>query len=148
MLLRLEKGYLHVGTDTDGSSTPDDVGWGHVARNKDTDFIGRRSLLRPGNLDPERKQLVGLEPLDPQQAMRPGGHLLLGAGRRPPAPTDGWITSAAHSPALGRHVALGVLRAGREKLGETVTVCDGGETFEVRVVRPVFYDSDNDKLKN
>jgi sarcosine oxidase subunit alpha len=148
MLLRLEKGYLHVGTDTDGSSTPDDVGWGHVARNKDTDFIGRRSLFRSGNLDPERKQLVGLEPLDPQQAMRPGGHLLLGEGRQPPAPTDGWITSAAHSPALGRHVALGVLRAGREKLGETVTVCDGAETYEVRVVRPVFYDSDNDKLKS
>ncbi len=31
MVLRTEKGFLHVGSDTDGSSTPDDVGWGHVA---------------------------------------------------------------------------------------------------------------------
>ena len=61
MILRTEKGYLHVGTDTDGSTTPDDVGWGQVARNKTTDFIGKRSLFRPGNQDPDRLQLVGLE---------------------------------------------------------------------------------------
>lgn len=147
MLLRLEKGYLHVGTDTDGSSTPADVGWGHVARAKSTDYIGRRSLLRPANADPGRKQLVGLEPPDPQQAMRPGAHLLLGSGRKPPAITDGWITSAGYSPVLDRHLALGVLRDGRDRLGETVTVCDGDRRFEVRVVPTVFYDAANEKLK-
>ena len=80
MILRTEKGYLHVGSDTDGSSTPDDVGWGHVARNKTSDFIGKRSLFRPGNMDTDRKQLVGLEPLDLQQAVHAGGHLLSGPG--------------------------------------------------------------------
>ncbi len=148
MLLRLEKGYLHVGSDTDGSSTPDDVGWGHVARGKASDFIGRRSLSRPANLDPERKQLVGLEPLDPAQEVRPGGHLLIGTARQAPAVTDGWITSAAFSPTLGRYVALAVLRAGRAKMGETVTVCDESKRYEMRVVSPVFYDPDHERLKN
>lgn len=147
MVLRAEKGYLHVGTDTDGSSTPDDVGWGAVARRKRGDFIGKRSLLRAANTDPERKQFVGLEPLEPRRAMRPGAHLLLGAGRAPPALTDGWVTSACFSPTLERHIALGVLRGGRDRLGELVTVCDEDDRCEARVVSPVFYDPDNARLK-
>jgi sarcosine oxidase subunit alpha len=148
MLLRLEKGYLHVGTDTDGSSTPDDVGWGEVARRKDRDYLGRRSLFRSGNRDPDRKQLVGLEPLEPGRALRPGAHLLIGENRQPPATTDGWVTSAAFSPTLERHIALGVLSGGRERLGEIVTACDESDRYPVRVTSPVFYDPDNQKLRN
>jgi sarcosine oxidase subunit alpha len=148
MLLRLEKGYLHVGTDTDGSSTPDDVGWGQVARAKATDYIGRRSLFREANLDPERKQLVGLEPLDPGQAVRAGGHLLVGRNRHPPAETDGWVTSAGYSPVLGRYIALGMLRAGRERLNEVITVCDEDRNYQMRSVPPVFYDPGNQRLRS
>ncbi len=146
MTLRMEKGYLHVGSDTDGSSTPDDVGWGHVARAKDSDYIGKRSLLRPGNLDVNRKQFVGLEPLDPEQAIRPGGQLLGGADRSPPAETEGWVTSACFSPNLNRHIALGVLRDGRKRTGETLTICDENLRHPVRVVSPVFYDPQGEKL--
>jgi sarcosine oxidase subunit alpha len=146
MMLRMEKGYLHVGSDTDGSSSPDDVGWGHVARGKSADFIGRRSLFRPANLDHERKQLVGLQPLDPEQAIRPGAHLLPGAGREPPATTHGWVTSACHSPTLGRWIALAVLRDGRNRMGETLTACDEDKLYTVRVVSPVFYDPEGTKL--
>jgi sarcosine oxidase subunit alpha len=147
MILRTEKGYLHVGSDTDGSSTPDDVGWGDVARNKSGDYIGRRSLFRPANQERDRKQLVGLEALDPQQSLRPGGHLLLGANRQPPAETDGWITSACYSPNLERHIALGVLKGGRDLIGQVLTVCDEDQRFGVKVVWPVFYDPNNDKLR-
>jgi sarcosine oxidase subunit alpha len=146
MVLRAEKGYLHVGTDTDGSSTPDDVGWGEVARRKQGDFIGRRSLERPANRAADRKQFVGLEPLEAGRPMRPGGHLLLGADRQPPGLTDGWVTSACYSPTLDRTIALGVLRGGRARLGETVTVCDEEERFSVKVVSPVFYDPSNARL--
>jgi sarcosine oxidase subunit alpha len=148
MVLRAEKGYLHVGTDTDGATTPDDVGWGAVARRKPGDFIGKRSLFRAANLSAERKQFVGLEPLDADQALRPGGHLLLGANRQPPALTDGWVTSACFSPTLGRHIALGLLRGGRERLGETVTVCDEEERIAARVVSAVFYDPANARLQS
>jgi sarcosine oxidase subunit alpha len=147
MLLRLEKGYLHVGTDTDGSSTPDDVGWGEVARRKPTDFLGRRSLMRSANVEMNRKQLVGVQALDPGQAMRPGAHLLLGADRRPPAPTDGWITSAAFSPTLGRHIGLGLLAGGRRRLGATLTACDEAHRYHVKVVSPVSYDPENQQLR-
>ena len=78
--------------------------------------------------------------------MRPGGHLLLGADRQPPGLTDGWVTSACYSPTLDRTIALGVLRGGRARLGETVTVCDEEERFNVKVVSPVFYDPSNARL--
>jgi sarcosine oxidase subunit alpha len=146
MVLRTEKGFLHVGSDTDGSSTPDDVGWGHVARGKPADYIGKRSLFRSGNEDQNRNQFVGLEAVEAGQPMRPGGHLLIGADRHPPAPSDGWITSACYSPNLKRHIALAMLRGGRERLDEIVTVCDEDDRFNARVVAPVFFDPENKRL--
>jgi sarcosine oxidase subunit alpha len=147
MLLRTEKGYLHVGSDTDGSSTPDDVGWGPIARKKATDYIGKRSLFREGNMESGRKQFVGIEPLDPKQTVRPGSHLLIGKDRQAPSESDGWITSAVYSPNLKRHIALGVLKDGREKDGEFLTVCDEDQRFNVKVVSPVFFDPENQRLK-
>jgi sarcosine oxidase, subunit alpha len=45
LLLRLEKGFLHVGTDTDGTTVPDDVGWGGAARNKGGGFHWQALLV-------------------------------------------------------------------------------------------------------
>jgi sarcosine oxidase subunit alpha len=146
MVLRTEKGYLHVGSDTDGSTTPDDVGWGEVARRKDRDFIGRRSLFRPANTARERKQLVGLEFAGTEHSILAGGHLLLGQDRRPPAATDGWVTSACFSPTLERYIALAMLRDGRKHHGKSITVYDQGRQYGARVVAPVFYDPQNTRL--
>jgi sarcosine oxidase subunit alpha len=65
MQLRLEKGFLHVGADTDGTTVPDDVGWGKAASSKTADFIGQRSLTLPENRRADRLQLVGLAPVEP-----------------------------------------------------------------------------------
>ena len=62
MLLRLEKGFLHLGSDTDGTTIPDDVGWGKVAANKKGDYIGKRSLRLPENLrirSPAARRIAG-----------------------------------------------------------------------------------------
>jgi sarcosine oxidase subunit alpha len=147
MLLRLEKAYLHVGSDTDGTTSPDDVGWGRVARHKEADYIGKRSLDRSANRDPQRKQLVGLLAVDASQEIQAGGHLLIGEHRRPPAATDGWITSAAWSPHLGRYVALAMLRGGQQRLGERLTVIDEGKAYHAEVVPTPFWDPANERLK-
>jgi sarcosine oxidase subunit alpha len=59
-LMRLEKGFLHIGSDTDGTTVPDDVGWGKVAAAKAADFIGKRSLTLPEHMRSDRLQLAGL----------------------------------------------------------------------------------------
>ena len=146
MVLRTEKGYLHVGSDTDGSTTPDDVGWGEVARRKTRDFIGRRSLFRPANTAPGRKQLVGLVPIDSAEAIPAGGHLVLDQDASLPSSSDGWVTSACYSPSIKSNIALGMLTDGRAQLDKPVRIYDQGQVIDARVVAPVFYDPANERL--
>jgi sarcosine oxidase subunit alpha len=142
LLMRLEKGFLHVGLDTDGTTAPSDVGWGEVALKKNADYVGKRSLARPDNVRADRLQLVGLVAQDPT-AFVPGAHL------RRPATTegsDGWITSAATSPTLGKPIALAMLKGGRARLGETVAVHDFERVGRAEVVPMTFYDPKGERL--
>ncbi len=142
MVTRIEKGYLHIGSDTDGTSTPDDVGWGHVAKRKKAHFIGKRSLMRPHNTREGRHQFVGLAPVNDSQAMVSGAHL----ARPGVNASDGYVTSAAYSPTLNRYVALGLLKDGRARMGETVDVVDASQRQQARVVEPVHYDPEGARL--
>jgi len=142
LLLRLEKGFLHVGADTDGTTTPADVGWGDIAAKKKADFIGKRSLARPDNLRADRLQLVGLAATDARLLVA-GAHLRLPGTAQG---SDGWVTSAGHSPALGRPIALAMLRGGRARLGETVAVHDLGRSGEATVVAQSFLDPEGKRL--
>lgn len=142
LLLRLEKGYLHVGVDTDGTTSPADVGWGEVAARKAADFIGKRSLTRGDNQRTDRLQLVGLTAANPA-VLVPGAQLRLAGTREG---SDGWVTSAAVSPALSRPIALAMLRGGRARLGEQVTVHDVGRHCPAQVVAPAFYDPQGKRL--
>jgi len=148
MTLRLEKGYMHVGSDTDGETIPDDVGWGRAAMQKTDDYIGRRSLLRTANRQPDRRHLVGVLRLESGKGIRAGGHFLPESAQSIPADTQGWITSAAYSPNLQRHVALGRLRSGRDRLGQTLLVYDAGETYPVKIVPPCFVEPSNESLRS
>lgn len=141
LLLRLEKGFLHVGLDTDGTTSPADVGWGEIALRKQADFVGKRSLLRPENVRGDRLQLVGLVGRD--DVLVPGAHLRLDGTTEG---SDGWVTSAAASPTLGKRVALALLRGGRARLGESVRVLDLGREGRAEVVATPFYDPKGERL--
>jgi sarcosine oxidase subunit alpha len=142
LLLRTEKGYLHVGGDTDGTTVPADIGWEHVLR-RERDFVGRRSLTRPENLRHDRHQFIGLEPLD-------GGELPAGAHLRAArlhTGSEGYITSSGYSPNLRRWVGLGMLRRGRARHGEILQVCAGRRRFRARVTPPGSYDPAGERLR-
>ncbi|HEX4196256.1 MAG TPA: 2Fe-2S iron-sulfur cluster-binding protein [Caulobacteraceae bacterium] len=134
LLLRLEKGFLHVGMDTDGTTTPADVGFGHVARRK-VDFVGKRSLTRPDNLRPGRHQLVALEALS-GAAMAVGAHLTGSDGRG----SEGFVTSAGWSPTLARPVALAMVKDGLGRMGERLSLAGEGRAASVRIVERGAYD--------
>jgi sarcosine oxidase subunit alpha len=142
LLLRLEKGYLHVGVDTDGTTAPADVGWGAVAAKRRTDFIGKRSLARPDNQRADRLQLVGVTDAE-ASVLVPGAHLRLTGTVEG---SDGWVTSASHSPALGKTIALALLRGGRARHGEKVMVHDLDRRCEATIVSPTFLDPEGKRL--
>lgn len=143
LVLRLEKGYLHMGIDTDGTTSPQDVGWSEGAIRKKADFIGKRSLSLPMNLRPNRLQLVGLTAETPD-AFVPGAHLRLPGTSEG---SDGWITSAAFSPTLERTIGLGMLRGGRTRQGQSIAVHDLGRRGRARVVNTPFYDPTGARLR-
>lgn len=138
--LRIDKGFIHVGADTDGMTIPDDVGMAGLYARKPEDFIGRRSLQRPAMVAPGREQLVGLEALDGGDPLPIGACVVAQDFRAPPAEILGRVTSSAFSWALGRPVALARVRDGRKRMGETVRLFDAGRLFTAKICPPVFYD--------
>lgn len=143
MLLRTEKGYLHVGGDTDGTTNALDVGWEHVLR-RTGDFVGRRSLTRPSDLAADRLQFVGLASLD-GTALPVGAHLTVPGAAA--VSSEGYVTSSGRSPILGRGVALGMVRGGRGRLGEVLEARTGNGPRRVRVTRPGDYDGEGVRLR-
>jgi sarcosine oxidase subunit alpha len=144
LILRTEKGYLHVGSDTDGMTNALDVGFAGIVTKKQTDFVGKRSLLRAEDQRKDRRQFVGVEPLNDNEDLQSGAHFVTPQeeGRR----SQGIVTSACFSPTLKRVIGLGLLERGFERKGETVTVFDDGRTFDVRISDPVFYDPTGENM--
>ena len=142
-VLRLEKGYLHIGSDTDGTTLPGDVGLGRGIERKTAAFVGRRSLTRPAARDPQRLQLVGLQPLDGRTVLHVGAHI---ATHAPPAPIDGRVTSSGLSPTLGHPIALALLTRGSERIGERVRVYHLGHETLAQVVKTPFYDPEGRRV--
>jgi sarcosine oxidase subunit alpha len=137
--LRMEKGYIIVGQDTEALTTPHDVGlsW-MVATQKD--FVGRRSMERPAPRRTDRAQLVGFTVLDSGEVI-PEGAALTSAYGAPPMPIDGHVSSSCWSEALQRSIGLALVRGGRARHGEVLhaPLLDG-RVLRVTLVDPVHYD--------
>ncbi len=139
-VLRAEKGFVIVGQDTDGTVTPYDLGMDWVV-SKRKDFVGKRSFARPDTARDDRKQLVGLLPVDPAELLPEGAHLVeLGVRWEPPVPMLGHVTSSYRSAILDRTFAMALVRNGRQRIGEVLHVPVDGRSIPVEVTEPVFYD--------
>ena len=141
--MRVEKGYIHIGTDTDGTTQPSDIGFGRGVQNKTANFIGRRSLSRPVSCDAGRLQLVGLIPTDQRTRLPVGAHL---ARNPPPTRSEGHVTSSVMSPELGRPIALAMLVGGAARSGEYIGVHHLGTTIDAKVVPLPFVDPTGSRL--
>ncbi|HTJ70607.1 MAG TPA: 2Fe-2S iron-sulfur cluster-binding protein [Actinospica sp.] len=143
-VLRAEKGYPIIGQDTDGTVTPQDLGMSWVVSKKKPDFIGKRSFSRAENTRPDRKQLVGLLPVD-EHVLLPEGAQLITTPRlpAPPVPMHGHVTSSYRSAALGRTFALALVRSGHSRHGETLyATLDDGTLTPVTVTESVLFDKE------
>lgn len=138
-VLRAEKGYPIVGQDTDGTVTPQDLGMEWVV-SRQKDFIGKRSFGRADTARTDRRQLVGLLPVDPAVLLPEGAQLVADAEVAPPTRALGHVTSSYRSAALGRTFALALVAGGRERLGETVYAPLPGGVIAATITDTVLYD--------
>jgi sarcosine oxidase subunit alpha len=143
-VLRAEKGYVIVGQETDGTVTPLDLGLDWMISKRKW-FIGSRSLRRPAMLAPDRRQLIGLLPLDHDLLLPEGAALPATANGAGSAGTAGHVTSSYHSATLGRTFALALLAGGRAKIGGEAVVALDGRDIRAQITAPVFYDPENQR---
>lgn len=136
-VLRLEKGHILIGQDTDALTSPDELGFGWAVSKKKPFFVGKRSLEMRRNKGIDRK-LVGLT--FASEADAPGDScLVLKAG----APV-GHITSIAYSPTLARTIALAFVHADDADAGAQVTVrLRNGRDIQATVAGHAFVDREN-----
>jgi sarcosine oxidase subunit alpha len=113
-----------------------------IVRKDDSDFIGKRSLRRADTVRPDRKQLVGLLPVDAAVWLPEGAQLVSPehATTPPPVPMLGHVTSSYRSPVLERTFALAMVNGGRDRIGGHVVSPTPRGPVECAVVEPVFYD--------
>jgi sarcosine oxidase, subunit alpha len=138
-LLRLEKGHLIIGQDTDGLTTPTEAGCDWAVKMEKPFFIGQRSL-RIIQKKPPRQLLVGFEV--PQNAPVLESHLAISRGE-----IAGRVTSVAWSPTLSKHIGLAMLRP--DVAGGTHFDIRGtrGAVVRAAIVPTPFYDAENRRQK-
>jgi sarcosine oxidase subunit alpha len=141
-VLRAEKGFIIVGQDTDGSVTPDDLNMGWcVGRSKPFSWIGWRGMNREDCLKENRKQLVGLKPVNTSAVLPEGAQLVFDAKQAIPMAMVGHVTSSYYSTCMGYSFALAMVKGGLKRMGEKVFApLADGTIIEAEIVSSVFFD--------
>lgn len=132
--LRLEKGHIIVGQDTDFDSTPRRVNMEWAVKMAKPYFVGKQAILRTNKI-PLDKQLAALEMENPAPLE---GEVLWHNGEY-----AGYVTSSFQSPVLKKVVLLTWLKLFNDALPETVTIAGRAAT---RVNAP-FYDKEGHRAR-
>ena len=146
-VLRIEKGFI-THAEIHGRTTAFDIGMEKMVSKK-KDCVGFTMSRRPGLLEEEREQLVGLRPVDPAGRLMAGAHLFAERAEAIRVNDEGYVTSVCWSPTLGTDLGLGFLRRGRARHGEVVRLVDhlrGVETL-CEVTDPVFLDPEGGRMR-
>ena len=115
-ILRLEKGHILIGQDTDAMTSPDEIGFSWAVSKKKSFFVGKRSVEMRRRTGLTRK-LVGLTFTGENDAPIGEGCLVLHDGTH-----AGHVTSYAFSPSLGHAIALAYVHPSDGEVGARATV--------------------------
>lgn len=137
-LLRLEKGHLIIGVDTDALSNPLEAGLDWLVHFDKPSFLGREPLLRLKARGP-RSRLVGFRLLAathlPEDLRDLEGCQVVQAGK-----PVGRVTSARHSPTLGYSLGLAWVPVARAEPGQGFQIRCQERDLDAEVVPLPFYD--------
>jgi sarcosine oxidase subunit alpha len=138
-LLRLEKGHLIVGQDTEFDATPAKLGLDWAARMDKPFFVGRTALDRLGRLERDRVLAAYTfrgpgAPADGAQAVVDGTRI-------------GYLTSSRFSPVLGHGIALACVKVANGGAPSTIIAEDGSGRREGTLTRGPFYDPEGVRLR-
>ena len=153
-LLRAEKGYVVIGQETDGTVTPIDINFTWMIGKKKKDFIGKRSLTRSDTAREDRKQLVGIVPLDKSKFIEEGQHIVecekftSGTIKILQFLTLVILPQVIIALILNHCISMALIKGGSKLMGAKffVSTSKGTKNIPVEVVNPVFIDPENKRL--
>ncbi|AXQ48638.1 2Fe-2S iron-sulfur cluster-binding protein [Pseudomonas vlassakiae] len=136
-LLRLEKGHVIIGQDSDGMSHPAELDMQWAIGRKKPFFVGKRSI-EILEAQPLKRKLVGFTlPKGSPQPLE--GHLVLDG-----PDISGNVTSCEYSQTLGQIIGLAYAGAHQAMPGMHIPIrVEGGVMVNAKVVPLPFYDPDN-----
>jgi sarcosine oxidase, subunit alpha len=136
-VLRLEKGHLIIGQDTDGLTDPFEANARWAVNMQKPFFVGQRSLKILDKRGP-RQKLVGFEIPDQAQLPRES-HLVIDKGN-----IAGRITSVVRSRTLNKSIGLAMVAPELAQIGTEIKIrADQGAMLAARIVPTPFYDPKN-----
>jgi sarcosine oxidase subunit alpha len=141
-ILRLEKGHLIVGQDTDGLTRGFSAGLGWAIKLDKPDFVGQPELAWQAAAG-DYPRLVALQPVDGSVVPPEASQIVEGAE------IAGRVTSSRMSPALGRSVCLGQVAAHLAEPGTVVEILlPGGRRVAARVMEQLaHYDQEGERQR-
>jgi glycine cleavage system aminomethyltransferase T len=146
-VMRIEKGHA-AGNELNGTTTALNLGMGRMVSKK-KDSIGSTLSERAGLNEADALMQVGIQPLDPEQKITAGGHLMAQTGPVDAAHDQGYVTSAAYSPSIGSMIGIGMLKDGGNRKGEKMRLVSPVTdlTVEVQIVSAHFVDPEGERVR-
>ncbi|MEH6445700.1 MAG: glycine cleavage T C-terminal barrel domain-containing protein [Oceanospirillaceae bacterium] len=134
-VLRLEKGHIIIGQDTDAMSTPQEVQMGWAVSTKKPFFVGQRVIKELNSLG-QLRALVGFVVDDLNAPIPLESHLIIEDDQM-----TGRITSCNYSPTLGKPVGMAYVQLHKAEAGSEIAIrSTGGVMVNAKVVALPFYD--------
>ena len=137
-VLRLEKGHIIIGQDTDAMSTPDEVNMSWAISQKKPFFVGGRTIKELRQQAPARV-LVGFIIKDSKAPVPLESHLVLEGDS-----IIGRVTSCAFSPTLRKVIGLAYVNPEKSKKGSKLFIKTRNKILvTAEIAPPPFYDPGN-----
>ena len=141
-LLRLEKGHVIVGQDTDGITIPSECGMQWAVADKPF-FIGKRALYAETRSLSKRSLVCWQLPEGEEAQLKEGLLVLNDEGE-----ITGYVTSLGISATLGRTIGMAYASSNMSVPGSWIAIKnENGSLIKAEVVKPPFYDPLGDKQK-
>ena len=139
-VMRLEKGHIIIGQDTDGLTQPHEADMAWAIGKKKAFYVGKRAV-EIQNDNGEVRKLVGFTLANDRDPCPKECHLVIRGGD-----IVGRVTSAVISPTLKKVIGLAYVAADQALAGKRFLIkIEGGRMIEAIVTPTPFYDPDNER---